>query len=243
MESQPINTYIIQQHSKPMVMRIGHRGAMGYEPENTLKSFKKALKLNVDIIELDVHVCKSGELVVIHDEKVDRTTNGKGYVAEKTLKELRNLDAGSGEKIPTLVEVLNLIKKKAKINIELKGPKTAKPVYEVIEDFTKNKRCIYNDFIISSFYPSELKEFQKLNPKIKIGILIEKNPAPFIELAATSGADSINISMKFTNQELIKSAHNLGLKVYVWTVNSPKDIKRMKDMGVDAIFSNFPDRL
>src|SRR6056297_2287931 len=104
-----------------MVLKIGHRGAMGYEPENTLRSFKKAIELNVDMVELDVYVCSSGELVVIHDDKVDKTTNGKGYVSEKSFDELRKLDAGMGEKIPTLQEVLDLIDKRAKVNIELKG--------------------------------------------------------------------------------------------------------------------------
>ena len=99
-----------------MVTKIGHRGAMGYAPENTLKSFKKALELNVDAIELDVYICKSGELVVIHDDKVNRTTNGKGYVAEKTFKELRALDAGEKEKIPELKEVFDLVNKKVNIN-------------------------------------------------------------------------------------------------------------------------------
>jgi len=106
-----------------MFLKIGHRGAMGYEPENTLRSFKKALDLKVDMIELDVYVCKSDELIVIHDDKVDRTTNGQGYVVNKTFEELRTLDAGKNEKIPTLSEVLNLVNRKAKLNIELKGKK------------------------------------------------------------------------------------------------------------------------
>ena len=92
---------------------IGHRGAMGYEPENTLRSFQKALDLGVDMIEFDVHLCKSGELVVFHDEKVNRTTNGQGYIAQKSLEKLKELDAGQGEKIPTLEEVLDLVKGKA----------------------------------------------------------------------------------------------------------------------------------
>ncbi len=216
---------------------------MGYEPENTIKSFKKALKLNVDIIELDVHVCKSGELIVIHDEKVNRTTNRKGLVSEKTLSELKKLDAGKGEKIPTLSEVLDIIDRKAKINIELKGPKTAKPVHELIKNFTKNKGWNNSDFIVSSFYPKELIKFHKLNPKIKAGFLIQRKPNLYMKLIKKAGASSMNVSMKFVNKELIKDAHNIGLKVYVWTVNNPKDIERMKKLGVDGIFSNFPDRL
>ena len=115
------------------MIRIGHRGAMGYEPENTLRSFKKALALKVDMIEFDVYVCKTGEVVVIHDDKVDRTTNGKGYVVQKTLQELTSLDAGKGEKIPLLEEALDCINKKVQVNIELKGEGTAEPVYKIIQ--------------------------------------------------------------------------------------------------------------
>ncbi|MBA6363297.1 glycerophosphodiester phosphodiesterase, partial [Colwellia sp. BRX8-8] len=110
---------------------------MGHEPENTLRSFKKALALNVDAIELDVYVCKTGELVVIHDDKVDRTTNGIGYTEDKTFVELRQLDAGKGELIPTLEEVLDLVDKSVIVNIELKGRSTAIATYQVIDKYIK----------------------------------------------------------------------------------------------------------
>jgi len=116
-----------------------------------LNHSKKALELNVDAIELDVYACESGELVVIHDNKIDRTTNGKGYVTEKTLDELRILDAGDGEKIPLSSEVFDIINKKVKINIELKGNKVAKHVNDLIQDYIKNKGWKYKHFIISSF--------------------------------------------------------------------------------------------
>ena len=224
-------------------MKIGHRGAMGYAPENTLKSFKKALELNVDAVELDIYVCKSGELVVIHDDKVNRTTNGKGYVVEKTFEELSTLDAGEGEKIPKLSEVLDLIDRKVKVNIELKGVKTAKPVHELIEKYVKNKGWEYDDFLISSFNHYELKKFRKLNPKIKIGALISGIPIGFSKFAKMLNIDSVNLCFEFINQEFVDDAHNRNLKVYVWTVNDSDDIERMKTFGVDGIFSNFPDRL
>ncbi len=228
---------------KHMIIKIGHRGAMGYAPENTLKSFKKALELNVDAVELDVYVCKSGELVVLHDNKVDRTTNGKGYIAEKTLDELKTLDAGGGEKIPLLSEVFDIIDKQVKINIELKGISTAKPVYELIENYVKNKSWKYDDFIISSFNHYELKKFKELNPNIKIGALIAGIPIGFAEFAKKINADSVNLCIEFINQEFVDDAHKRGLKVYVQTVNDLDDIKRMKNLNVDGIFSNFPDRL
>lgn len=226
-----------------MVLRIGHRGACGYEPENTLLSFKKAVELNVDMVELDVYVCKTCELVVIHDDKVDRTTDGKGYVIEKTFNELRELDAGKGEKIPTLNEVLDLINKKLKVNIELKGVSTAKPVSVLIEDYVKNKGWKYDDFLISSFNHYELREFNRLNSDVKIGALITGIPIGFAEFAKKVNAYSVNLCIEFINPEFVNDAHERGLKVYVWTANDLDDIQRMRDLGVDGIFSNYPDRI
>ena len=133
------------------MLRIGHRGACGYEPENTLRSFNHAIQLGVDIVELDVHICQSGEIMVIHDIKVDRTTNGTGFVGDKTLDELKTLDAGKGEQIPTLQEVLDQINRRVKVNIELKGNSTAKPVLKLLEKYIKEAGWSYNDFLISSF--------------------------------------------------------------------------------------------
>ena len=113
---------------------IAHRGASGYEPENTLRSFRKAIGLKSDAIELDVQLTKDNKLVVIHDETVNRTTNGKGKVKDLTLRELRKLDAGKGEKVPTLEEVFNLVKRKVKIHVELKGNNIAKPVNDLIKN-------------------------------------------------------------------------------------------------------------
>ena len=187
-----------------MTLKIGHRGAMGYEPENTLLSFKKALDLQVDVIELDVHLCRTKEVVVIHDNKVDRTTNGTGYVTEKTFPELRSLDAGKGQKIPELQEVLDLadpvrkkalsessnrVNKKIKINIELKGRGTAKPVSEIIEKYVRGKGWSYDDFFVSSFNHYELLEFSKLKPEVKIG-LVTTNAS--LDLAVKIKAHSVN---------------------------------------------------
>lgn len=225
------------------MLKIGHRGAMGYEPENTLASFKKALGLGIDAVELDVYVCKTGELVVIHDDKVDRTTNGKGYVAEKTFEELRFLDAGKGEKIPTLEEVLDLIDKKVVVNIELKGQGTAKPVADLLRTYIKLKNWTGEHFIISSFNHYELLEFHNLMPEIRIGALITGIPIGYAEFAEKVSAYSVNLCIEFINQDFIDNAHKIGMKVFVWTVNDLDDIEQMKKLGVDGIFSNFPDRL
>ncbi|MFA6364979.1 MAG: glycerophosphodiester phosphodiesterase family protein [Candidatus Paceibacterota bacterium] len=226
-----------------MVIKIGHRGAMGYAPENTLLSFKKALELRVDAVELDVYVCKTGELVVIHDDKVDRTTDGQGYVIEKSLEELKKLNAGQGEQIPLLTEVLDLVNRKAKVNIELKGPGTASSVFELIEEYVKKKNWEYSDFLVSSFNHYELKKFNELNSNIKIGAIITGIPIGFAEFAQKVNADSVNLCIEFISKEFVEDAHKKGLNVFVWTVNDRDDIEKMKQLGVDGIFSNFPDRL
>jgi glycerophosphoryl diester phosphodiesterase len=225
------------------MLRIGHRGACGYEPENTLLSFNRALQLNVDMIELDVHVCRSGEVVVIHDEKVDRTTNGKGYVVDKALDELRALDAGKGETIPTLQEVLDLVDRKARVNTELKGTGTAKPVFELLESYVGERGWSYGDFLISSFDHRELQEFRRLSGEFRIGVLIKDIPAGFAELLARVDAYSINVFVESVSRELIDDAQRRGVKILVWTVNDTDQIERMKSLGVDGIFSNYPDRL
>lgn len=224
-------------------LKIGHRGAAGYAPENTLASFTKAIKLGVDVVELDVYVCKTGEIVVIHDDKVDRTTDGKGYVFNKNYDELRLLNTGNGEKIPLLEEVLDLMDKKVVVNIELKGPDTAKPVYNIIKKYVKEKKWNESLFMISSFDRKQLKTFRKLNPKIKIGILVgEKTDYNYKKFAKEINAYSINPSMKIISQNLVDDIHKEGMKVLVWTANDG-DIKAMKNLGADGIFSDFPDRL
>lgn len=223
-------------------LNIGHRGACGYAPENTLLSFKKALEFNVDMVELDVYALSSGELVVIHDETVDRTTNGKGYVWDFSFDEIRKLDAGEGEQVPTLNEVLDLIQRKCQVNIELKGEGTAEPTAKLIEDYLE-KGWQYEDFLVSSFNHHELKKFKDLSPKTRTGALITAIPIDYAKFAEDLGAFSANLDIDFINKDFVQDAHQRGLKVYVFTVNTEEDIKRMKKLSVDGIFTNFPDRV
>ena len=225
------------------MLKIGHRGAMGYAPENTLKSFKKGLALGVDMLELDVYALKTGELVVIHDDKVDRTTNGQGYVMDKTFDEIRSLDAGEGEKIPTLQEVLDLVDKKVQVNIELKGENTAGSVAKVIDEYINEKSWTNEHFLVSSFNHYELKEFNSLKNDIRIGALITGIPIGYCDYAEKVNASSVNLCIEFINQKFVDDAHKRGLKVFVWTVNDKDDINRMRDLGVDGLFSNYPDRI
>lgn len=228
-------------YNKSMI-KIGHRGAAGYEPENTLASFKKALQLGVDGVEFDVYALRDGTVVVMHDKKVDRTTNGKGSVTEKSLQELKQLDAGKGEKIPTLQEVLDVVDGHAQVNIELKGEQTAGPVANIIKDYVQHKGWKYNDFFVSSFNHKELKRFKELLPNVKIGVLIIGLLVRFDQYKKID-AYSVNMFSKLIRKSTVEKAHKHGLKVYAYTVNTEKEIEKMKNFQVDGIISDYPDRI
>jgi glycerophosphoryl diester phosphodiesterase len=153
------------------ILKIGHRGAKGYEAENTLLSFQKSIDLGVDGIELDVHISSDGEIMVIHDEKVDRTTDSKGFVTDFSLNELKSFRINETHTIPTLKEVLDLVNQKCFVNVELKGNGTAKPIVALLEEYVLEKNWEYSHFIVSSFDWNALKEVRSLNSKIPIGIL------------------------------------------------------------------------
>ena len=226
-----------------MFLKIGHRWAAGYEPENTLASFQKAIDLNVDMIELDVYLCKTGELVVLHDPKVDRTTNGIGYIEDKTFEELRKLDAGKGEKIPTLQEVLDLVDKRVQVNIELKWADTATAVGDLIQEYINTKERKTEHFVVSSFNHYELQTFKKQHPQIRIGALLWEIPLGLAKFWVELDAWSVNLCNEFINQEFVDDGHQRWLKVLVWTTNDLDDIEKMKNLWIDWAFSNFPDRL
>ncbi len=220
---------------------IGHRGAMGHAPENTLKSIAKALELGAPWVEVDVYPVE-GHLVVIHDNRLERTTNGSGYVWEQTFSYLRTLDAGQGEKIPTLEEVLDLISERAGINIELKVSGTAAWVAKMIQDRIRTHWDVSN-FLVSSFNHHEIAAVRQLDDRIRIGALISGLPLDYALFAQKLGAYSVHQSIEFVNREFIADAHDRNLKVFVYTVNHPEDITRMDAMGVDGVFTNYPDRV
>jgi glycerophosphoryl diester phosphodiesterase len=226
-----------------MVLRIGHRGAAGYEPENTLASFRKALALGVDMIELDVHLAKTGELVVLHDESVDRTTDGKGPVASKTLKELKALRAGGVEKIPTLEEVLNLIDKACMLNIELKGKHTAAPAADTVKRYVEDYGWDYDRFLLSSFDLDMVIEAKNHNPNIRTGFLFETLDEKAFGKIKESVVFSVNPEASSLNPLMVRKIHSMDCKVYAWLANSEKEIQRLIEIGVDGIFSDYPDRI
>ena len=223
------------------IIKIGHRGAAGHSPENTLASFQKALDLKVDMIEFDLHLCKSGELVVMHDEELNRTTNGQGYISQKTLPELKSLKIDKYHSLPTAEEVLDLINHRVKVNLELKGARTAEPSSELVKKYL-SQGWQADDFLVSSFNHDELRQFKSLMPEIKIGALIKNRNINYGEFDDYP-LYSVNINFKQVNQEFVNQAHQLGLKVFVYTVDDRQDILIMQDLGVDGIFSNYPDRL
>lgn len=218
---------------------IGHRGACGHEPENTLRSVRRALELGADGIEVDVRAV-DGELVVIHDATLNRTTNGRGYIARRSFIELRRLDAGRGERIPTLREVFDTVARRAFINVELKGRRTEGMVCALIEEFVGASGWSYDDFLVSSFHRRELAQIT--NPRIRIGLLLTRPSPLYYFTARRLRAWSLNVALRYANRAFVEDAHRRGLKVFVYTVNTPADISRMRAMGVDGIFTDYPER-
>lgn len=224
-------------------LNIAHRGASGHEPENTLAAFEKAVTLGADMIEWDVHRCKSGEPVIIHDSTLKRTTNGRGRIAQKTLAELKSLDAGRGQTIPTLREALDCIRRRTMVNIELKGPDTAKPVADVIDEYVRQHRWYYADFLISSFSADTLHAFKTLQPNVHIGLLTNDAQKQPPHLADELDIYSIHPNYRRMLDEFIAGAHDNGRKVFPYTVNKLEDIRQLLRMGVDGIITDYPDQI
>lgn len=224
-------------------LKIGHRGAKAHVAENTLESIQKALDIGVDMIEIDVHKCASGELWVLHDFTLDRTTDGSGEIAKKSAKEIKELKIDGKHKIPLLTEVLDLIEGKCAINIELKGLNTAAPVCKLISEKISLGKWKYTDFIVSSFQKNELFEVRNNDEHIHIAILSKASVPEAIELGKRLKASAIHPSLGIITRDNTKLSHEAGFKVNVWTVNEREDIRRMIDFGVDGIISDYPNRL
>ena len=224
-------------------LKIGHRGAKAHLAENTLESIQKALDLGVDAIEIDVHKCASGELWVIHDFTLDRTTDGSGEIAKKSAEEIRKLKVEGLYKIPMLTEVLDLIEGKCMINIELKGLNTAEPVSKLVKMKIETGKWKYSDFIISSFQKNELFETRQLDGNIPIAVLSKASVPEAIELGIKLEAKAIHPSLGIITRDNTRQSQDAGFKVNVWTVNEREDIRRMIDFGVDGIISDYPNRL
>ncbi|WP_367756788.1 glycerophosphodiester phosphodiesterase [Flavobacterium sp. WC2430] len=225
------------------MLKIGHRGAKGHKPENTLIGFQKAIDLHANRIELDVHLSLDNELMVIHDETVDRTTDGKGFVSEFSLPELKRFLINKEHHIPTLSEVLKLIDQKCDINIELKSFETADKVVDLIEKYVSEKNWIYSQFLVSSFDWNALQKVAAANALIPIGVITETDLDLALAFAKVIQAKSIHPYFHLLNKENTAQLQEKGFQVFPWTVNETEDIKRIKTYQVDGIISDFPDRL
>lgn len=216
---------------------IGHRGARGHAPENTIASIRKAIELGADWIEIDVYFV-DGELVVFHDDRLERTTNGQGLIMDQSLAYLRSLDAGEGETIPTLAEVFDIAASKVGINVELKGPGTAEPVVQ----FLQKRGADLSRVLLSSFRQDELRRVQSLDPGIQLGALFVNLTADAIAQAQALNAWSINPAKEAVTEAFVAAAHAAGLRVLVFTVNEVVEMERLRGLGVDGIFTDYPDR-
>ena len=225
------------------MLKIGHRGAKGYEPENTFISFQKALDMQVDGIELDVHLSADGEIIVIHDETIDRTTNGKGFVNALSLCELKAFRINGIHEIPTLAAVFDLVNQDCFINIELKSYEATEKVVSLIEKYVAKKEWKYDRFLISSFDWNALQQVAFLNDKIPIGVLTETDLNLALAFAKFIQAKSIHPHFHLLTKENTAQMQKKGLQVFPWTVNEKEDIELIKSYNVNGIITDFPDRI
>lgn len=227
--------------STPAPCIIGHRGAAGLVPENTLPSFEAACHLGVDAVELDVYAV-DGRLVVIHDDDLDRTTNGKGPVSAHSFTALRTLDAGNGAGIPTLDEVWQLLPADVGLNIELKGPGTAVPVAAWLRDHAAGMP--QGQVMVSSFDHEELRAFQTAsNQQTIVAPLFHRWRKDCVSVTRAFATDWININEKLLTAARMRLLTNEGLKISAYTVNSVRRAQALVRLGVHGLFTDRPDRV
>lgn len=236
------------------VQVVAHRGAAGYAPENTLAAFERAIQMNADYLELDVQLSKDNHLVVIHDSKVDRTTNGSGAVQDLTLEQLRDLDAGAwfnekftGQRILTLGEVLTLCRGRIGVLIETKWPH----LYPGLERKLADELVAYHmhmpteRVIVQSFDHDSVKRFHAIMPEVPIGVLVE-DAAVLAEDKLTELADYaafINPAMELVTVDVVERVHSRGMKVFAWTVRSRDVVGPLLQLGIDGAITDYPDYL
>lgn len=234
-------------------LRIAHRGASGLAPENTLAAFRLALELGTDALECDLHRTRDGQVVVIHDDAVNRTTNGRGRVGDLTWAELQRLDAGSwfdkrfrGERIPRLEELLELARPHGvRLLLEIKvqgnpaeGMETAKKALGLMGRFDLLSRVTF-----LCFDAKVVKGLGESRPRGEGGWLVKKIPTKVAERLRALGARALAPHWSCVNEKLVSELHEAGYLIIVWTADEPERMRRLLRLGVDAIATNFPDRL
>ena len=214
---------------------FGHRGAPGYPPqgENTLSSFRKALTCGANGLEFDIRRCADGRMVVIHDDTIDRTTNGAGRVADLRYEDLKQFDAGSGEPIPLLSDVLDGFGTRCILNIELKDPGLGSDLKKLLLE-----KRLERHVIVSAFDWNELRLFP---PEVPIGLLTQKLENLIVE-ARELCASAIHPRRDIVTPTLLEAARQAKLRVHVWTINDAAEFAAFRTLGVDGIFTDFPER-
>lgn len=220
------------------MLRIGHRGAAGHEPENTLASVRRAIGLGVDLVEVDLQRTRDGELVILHDKRVDRTTNGAGYVREMSLAEVRALDAGRGERIPTARELLDACRGRVEVMLEIIDPAAAAQAMRLLAETASLETSI-----VASFHHACLLELRRLDPNVRTLALIEGVPVEETAFARAAGVTHVGISLDSITASFVHALQREGLAVFVYTANDPRDIATLSAMCVDGIVSDFPERV
>lgn len=215
---------------------VGHRGAAALLPENTIAGFQHAIQLGCDYVECDVHLSRDNHLVVIHDETVDRTTNGSGRVADLTLAELRQLDAGQGHQIPIFQEVLDTVRDQVILLCELKGPFTPEATVRAVLN-----NGMQDQVIFTSFQFGRLAGVKQLDPSLQTGAIFGEPAADALEQAIALGALSVGINYRFMTAAFVEGARRLGLNLRAWNPDLEEDIQRMIDLDPVGISSNRPD--
>lgn len=237
-----------------MPLILAHRGANKVAPQNTIPAFIKALEFNADGIETDVHLCKDGEIVICHNYTVDETSNGIGLIDELTLAQLKAMDFGSyfnkdfsGVSLPTLSELLDVVRKMKLINIEIKPPKKDNNlVKKVVEEI--NKYGIVENSILSCFDPECVRMVKEIDKNVKTALLYENDELgnEIMTFGVAKYCKQLNVDAAHPHRKLIKEneiieLHNLGIAVNPWTVNLEEEIIRLTKWGCDALISDVPD--
>jgi glycerophosphoryl diester phosphodiesterase len=220
---------------------FAHRGASGHEPENTLRSFSKALELGAHWMEFDVRAVEH-EAIVFHDRTLTRCAKRFGFIDRQSLQRVRSYDVGKGETIPLFSEVLDLIKGKARAQVELKGSGSAVAASRVLKKVLA-EGWQASDFLVSSFDQDELSLFRRELPQIPRGLLVYGYPLHLAELIKVFEPISVHLHLDTVSSERVASLQACGLSVFVYTVNETSDIEMVRDMGIDGIFTNFPERV
>ncbi|MFD8911546.1 glycerophosphodiester phosphodiesterase [Streptomyces sp. NPDC059575] len=215
-------------------LTIGHRGIMGIEPENTLRSFVAAQQAGLDVIELDLHLSKDGALVVMHDAEVDRTTDGSGAISEKTLAELRTLDAGLGEQVPVFEEVLDAVS--APLQAEIKDVAAARALAEVM-----HRRDLVSRVEVLSFHDEALAEISRLVPGVRTALVASHYGTDVVDRAVAVGATALCLDIRRITQEVVEKARAADLRVFAWVVNTQDDLRLVRALQLDGATTDYPE--